>query len=134
MTPSRPSRLKTWRNCTTRSPMPRRVSAIPRRCARPPSGWTACVRICGKGLAKANGPSRLPARAVTRNEVRGGQQCSPEVVLPEPDAAKAIRIRDKFAQGLHQLLSPDIFPVEVAHILTKSERRGILQPGEGVKK
>ncbi len=55
-------------------------------------------------------------------------------VLAEPDADKAIRVRDAFRQGLHELLSPDIFPIEVAHNLAKAERRGIILPGEGVKK
>src|SRR5438105_5044882 len=55
-------------------------------------------------------------------------------VLPEPDADKAIRLRDEFRQGIHELLSPDVFPVEVAHALARSERRGIILPDEGLKK
>lgn len=55
-------------------------------------------------------------------------------VLPEPDADKAIRLRDEFRHGLHELLAPDVFPVEVAHALAKSQRRGLILPGEGVKK
>jgi predicted nucleic acid-binding protein len=54
-------------------------------------------------------------------------------VLPEPDAAKAIRTRDEYHQGIHELLSPDVFPIEVAHSLAKSERRGLILPGEGLK-
>lgn len=55
-------------------------------------------------------------------------------VLPEKDDDKAIRIRDGFRQGLHELHSPDVFPIEVAHSLAKAERRGDIQPGEGVRK
>ncbi len=55
-------------------------------------------------------------------------------VLPESDDVKAIEIRDQFAQGLHQLLSPDVFPVEVAHSLARAERRGDIGQGEGSKK
>jgi predicted nucleic acid-binding protein len=55
-------------------------------------------------------------------------------VLPEKDDAKAIRVRDEYRQGIHELLSPDIFPIEVAHSLARSERRGIILPGEGSRK
>jgi predicted nucleic acid-binding protein len=52
-------------------------------------------------------------------------------VLPEPDAAKAIKIRDELVQGIHELLAPDVFPIEVAHSLARAERRGIIKPMEG---
>jgi len=51
-------------------------------------------------------------------------------VLPEADSAKAIALRDDFRSKVHELISPDILPVEVAHALTRAERKGILQPGE----
>jgi predicted nucleic acid-binding protein len=52
-------------------------------------------------------------------------------VLPEPDDVKAIAIRDGFEQGIHELLAPDVFPIEVAHSLAKAERRGAISHGEG---
>src|SRR4051794_11635644 len=55
-------------------------------------------------------------------------------VLPEKDDDKAIRIRDEFRQGIHELHSPDVFPIEVAHSLAKAERRGDIKPGEGANK
>ncbi len=55
-------------------------------------------------------------------------------VLPEADDAKAISIRDEYRQGIHELLSPDVFPVEVAHSLAKAERRGQIKHGEGSRK
>ena len=55
-------------------------------------------------------------------------------VLSEPDADKAVKIRDGLRQGLHELIVPYIFPVEAAHNLSKSERRGIILAGEGAKK
>ncbi len=55
-------------------------------------------------------------------------------VLPETESDKAIRIRDEFGQGIHQLLSPDVFPIEVAHSLARAERRGDIKHGEGSKK
>jgi len=55
-------------------------------------------------------------------------------VLPETDDAKAIRIRDDYRQGLHQLMSPDVYPIEIAHSLARAERRGDIKYGEGSKK
>jgi predicted nucleic acid-binding protein len=51
-------------------------------------------------------------------------------VLTEPDSPKAIALRNDFRKQIHELLAPDIFPVEVAHALTRAERRGILKQGE----
>ncbi len=44
--------------------------------------------------------------------------------LPEPDSATAIRLRDEYRAAIHELLAPEIFPVEVAHALTRAERQG----------
>lgn len=44
-------------------------------------------------------------------------------VLAEPDSAKANQLRDDFLNRAHQLLAPDVFPVEIAHALTKAERQ-----------
>ena len=52
-------------------------------------------------------------------------------VLNEPDAGTARRLRQDFRQGAHELLAPDIFPVEVAHALTKAERLGRIAAGAG---
>src|SRR3712207_3702325 len=49
-------------------------------------------------------------------------------VLNEPDSPAAVRVRDEFRAGLHGLISPDVFPVEVAHALARAERRGIIRP------
>ncbi|HUQ71051.1 MAG TPA: type II toxin-antitoxin system VapC family toxin [Planctomycetaceae bacterium] len=51
-------------------------------------------------------------------------------VLPEHDSAKALALEADFRNQSHELIAPDTFPVEVAHALTKAERRGILLPGE----
>ena len=55
-------------------------------------------------------------------------------VLPEPDSAKAIRARDEFLRGIHDLLAPDVFTAEVGHALTRSERRGLIRPPDGARK
>lgn len=51
--------------------------------------------------------------------------------LAEPDSDKAVKVLDEFDRCIHELLSPDIFPVEVAHAITKTERRGLITPQEG---
>ena len=51
--------------------------------------------------------------------------------LAEVDSAKAIQLRDQFDQQIHDLLAPDVFPVEIAHALSRAERRGLIQPIDG---
>ena len=55
-------------------------------------------------------------------------------VLPETDTPKAVALRDDFRMGIHELLAPDIFAIEVAHALARAERRKILNPPEGTQK
>lgn len=55
-------------------------------------------------------------------------------VLPEPDAPKAIALRDDFSKGSLELLAPDVFQVEVAHALARAERRKVLQPPQGTQR
>jgi hypothetical protein len=43
--------------------------------------------------------------------------------LSEPDSAKAIQLRDQFDQQIHDLLAPDVFPVEIAHALARGTAR-----------
>lgn len=47
-----------------------------------------------------------------------------KLVLPEPDVAIAVQLLDDFNAGIHELLAPNVFPVEVAHALTRAERQG----------
>jgi predicted nucleic acid-binding protein len=51
--------------------------------------------------------------------------------LAEPDSAKAIQVLDEFNRQVHELLAPDVFPVEVAHALSRAERRGLIPPPAG---
>jgi predicted nucleic acid-binding protein len=55
-------------------------------------------------------------------------------VLPENDSAKAIRIRDEFLNGSHELLAPDVFVGEIGHSLTRLERRGLILPVDAARK
>jgi len=43
--------------------------------------------------------------------------------VPEPDADKANRLREDFRNGVHELITPDFFPIELAHALTRAERQ-----------
>lgn len=51
-------------------------------------------------------------------------------VLPEADSDKALRLRAELQAGVDQLLPPDVFPVEIAHALTRAERRGDMPIGD----
>ena len=51
-------------------------------------------------------------------------------VLPEADSLKAIRLRDEYKNGIHQLIAPDIFTPEIANGLASAERQGRIKTGE----
>lgn len=51
-------------------------------------------------------------------------------VLPEHDSPKALLLEADFRNQTHELIAPDTFPIEVAHALTKIQRRGLLLPEE----
>lgn len=51
--------------------------------------------------------------------------------MPETDTPKALRLRDDFRNGVHDLIAPDVFPVETIHALTRAERQGRVTPAEG---
>jgi predicted nucleic acid-binding protein len=51
--------------------------------------------------------------------------------VQEDGSDLALRVRDEFMKGLHTLLSPDIFPVEIAHSLTRAERQGRITTEDG---
>ena len=37
----------------------------------------------------------------------------------------------RFNRQIHELLAPDVFPIEVAHALSRAERRGLITPPAG---
>src|SRR5438128_12475401 len=53
--------------------------------------------------------------------------------LSEANSDKADALRADFRNGVHELLAPDIFTVEVAHALTRAERQGRITVGEARK-
>ncbi len=52
-------------------------------------------------------------------------------VMPESLSDKALPIRDCYRQSLHQLLAPDVFPLEIGHALTRAERQGRISTAAG---
>jgi predicted nucleic acid-binding protein len=53
-------------------------------------------------------------------------------VLPEPDSPEALALRDAYRTQVHELIAPDTLPIEVAHALTRAERRKILRQSEAM--
>jgi predicted nucleic acid-binding protein len=53
-------------------------------------------------------------------------------LLPESDSAKAVALRDDYLKGIHEFHAPDTFPAEVAHALTRAERKGIISPPDAM--
>ncbi len=51
-------------------------------------------------------------------------------VLPEPDSGRAVRLRDEYKRGIHELIAPDIFTPEIANGLASAERQGRIKTGE----
>src|SRR6185295_15783966 len=54
-----------------------------------------------------------------------------QAVLPEAHTSKAIRLLDEYRQGLHDLLAPDIYPLETLNGLAKAERQNRIPQGSG---
>lgn len=53
-------------------------------------------------------------------------------VLAEPDSAKARQLRTEFRKATYELLSPDVFTVEMAHALTRAERQAKITIGDAI--
>lgn len=49
----------------------------------------------------------------------------------EIDSDKAVRLRDEARGGLHELIAPDFFPIEVAHSITRAQRQGRISTADG---
>jgi hypothetical protein len=42
----------------------------------------------------------------------------------------AVRLRNEYHQGVHELIAPDIFPTEMCNVLMILERSGKINPGD----
>lgn len=52
-------------------------------------------------------------------------------VVPELHTDKALLLRDDFRNAVHDLLTADFFPVEIAHGLTRAERQKRIPVAQG---
>ena len=52
-------------------------------------------------------------------------------LVAEADSDKSLRLRDDFRTGIHELLAPDVLPIEVGHALTRAERQGRVSRADG---
>jgi predicted nucleic acid-binding protein len=57
-----------------------------------------------------------------------------KILLPEADSAQAEALMRDFQNKVHDLIAPDILPVEIGHTLTRAERIGTLKQGEAIQK
>ena len=53
-------------------------------------------------------------------------------VLPEPESAIALRLRDDYNNGMHALIAPDLFMPEIANGLAAAERQRRIKTGEAI--
>jgi predicted nucleic acid-binding protein len=51
-------------------------------------------------------------------------------VLDEDLSDEARAVRDEYRKNVHELLAPDVFPVEVAHTLSRAVRAGRIKEAE----
>lgn len=51
-------------------------------------------------------------------------------VMPRLHSAKALKLRDEYINGIHDLIAPDIFYGETANALTKAERQKSIPVGD----
>jgi predicted nucleic acid-binding protein len=56
-----------------------------------------------------------------------------KTLLAEQDSDKAERLCEDYQNNVHELLSPDVFAVELAHAITRAERQGRISPAEGAR-
>jgi predicted nucleic acid-binding protein len=54
-----------------------------------------------------------------------------KTVLPESDSQQAIRLVKEFKQEIHELIAPDVLPIEIGHALTRAERQGRIAVADG---
>lgn len=54
-----------------------------------------------------------------------------KAVLPETDSDKASALLADYRHAVHELVSPDFYPVEVGHAITRAERQKRITPDDG---
>jgi predicted nucleic acid-binding protein len=56
-----------------------------------------------------------------------------KTLVAETDSGKAQQLYDNCLKGIHELLAPDVFSVEVAHSITRAERQARITPAQGAR-
>lgn len=56
-----------------------------------------------------------------------------KTLVDEADSDQARQLCDDGQIGVHELLAPDVFPIEITHSLTRAERQGRITPLEGAR-
>jgi predicted nucleic acid-binding protein len=54
-----------------------------------------------------------------------------KALVVETDSDKAKRLIEDYRNGIHELIAPDILPIEVGHALTRAERMGRISIADG---
>lgn len=52
-------------------------------------------------------------------------------LIDEPDSDKARQLRTEYRIGIHELLAPELFSIEIANALVMAERRSRIPAGDG---
>jgi predicted nucleic acid-binding protein len=52
-------------------------------------------------------------------------------VVAEANDDKARKLRDDLHNAVHDLIAPDVFPLEIGHSLTRAERQGRVSTADG---
>ena len=50
--------------------------------------------------------------------------------VQEQGSGEAVRLRNEYHHGVHELIAPDIFPTEMCNVLMILEPSGKIKPGE----
>jgi hypothetical protein len=53
-------------------------------------------------------------------------------VVSRPLTAKALRLREDYQNGIHELLAPSVFSAEYSSALTKCERQKLIPVGQAL--
>jgi predicted nucleic acid-binding protein len=51
-------------------------------------------------------------------------------LLPEANSAKALQLRADFRSGIHELLAPDLYFIEVSNVLTHKAKVGVISKAD----
>jgi len=54
-----------------------------------------------------------------------------KLLVIESDSDKAKRLIEDYRNGVHELIAPDVLPIEVGHALTRAERMGRVSTADG---